>query len=148
MIVVDGGRGQLSAAGQALAELGLEACEIVALAKARTRGGEKLRGERVFVPGRREPIVLPEHSYGYRLITRLRDEAHRFAIAYHRTLRRKAAARSPLTEIPGVGPKIAERLMDHFGTLDKIRGASVDELQAVRGISERLAQVIHRTLSA
>jgi len=148
LIVVDGGRGQLSAAGQALAELGLEACEIVALAKARTRGGEKLRGERVFVPGRREPIVLPEHSYGYRLITRLRDEAHRFAIAYHRTLRRKAAARSPLTEIPGVGPKIAERLMDHFGTLDKIRGASVDELQAVRGISERLAQVIHRTLSA
>jgi len=148
LIVVDGGRGQLSAAGQALAELGLEACEIVALAKARTRGGEKLSGERVFVPGRREPIVLPEHSYGYRLITRLRDEAHRFAIAYHRTLRRKAAARSPLTEIPGVGPKIAERLMDHFGTLDKIRGASVDELQAVRGISERLAQVIHRTLSA
>jgi excinuclease ABC subunit C len=148
LIVVDGGRGQLSAAGQALAELGLEACEIVALAKARTRGGEKLRGERVFLPGRRGPIVLPEHSYGYRFITRLRDEAHRFAIAYHRLLRRKAAARSPLTDIPGIGPKIAERLMDHFGTLDKVRGATVDELQAVRGISERLAQVIHRTLSA
>ena len=148
LIVVDGGRGQLSAAGQALAELGFEACDVVALAKARSRGGEKVKGERVFVPGEQQPVLLPEHSYGYRLITRLRDEAHRFAIAYHRKLRRKAAVRSPLTEVPGVGPRIAARLMDHFGTLGKVRAAAVDELEAVQGVSERLAKVIHNALRA
>ena len=146
LIVVDGGRGQLHAAQEALTELGLEACEVITLAKARSRGGKKLKAERVFVPGKPQPVVLPEHSCGYRLITCIRDEAHRFAISYHRKLRRKAAMESPLTEVPGVGPKIAARLMNHFGSLDNVRAATADELKAVPGISERLAQAIHSRL--
>ena len=146
LMVVDGGKGQLDAARKALSELGLGCQQVVALAKARATGGRKLKGERVFMHGRSEPKALPEHSGGSRLITRIRDEAHRFALAYHRLLRRKAAITSPLTEIPGIGPTIAARLLEHFGSLDRLSAATCEELQAVRGVSERLARTIHTRL--
>ena len=146
LIVVDGGRGHLSAVRTVLSELAVEGPEVVALAKERTRGGRKAVVERVFVPTQPGPIELPEHSDGYRLITRLRDEAHRFALAYHRKLRQKAATTSPLTEIKGVGPKLASRLIGHFGTLEAVAAANPEQLRAVRGISERLAQAIHERL--
>jgi len=91
LVVVDGGKGQLSAALEALPAFGVEPADVAALAKARSRGGQQVEAERVFVPGREEPVELPTQSYGFRLITRVRDEAHRFALAYHRKLRRKAA---------------------------------------------------------
>jgi excinuclease ABC subunit C len=142
LIVVDGGRPQLSAALEALSELGLRPHNIAALAKERTVGGERVKHERVYLPGRAAPIELPEHSYGFRLITRIRDEAHRFAISYHRKVRAKEQMKSPLTDVPGVGPKLARRLMERFGGLDKVSAASVEELRAVKGISERVARAI------
>ena len=146
LIVVDGGRGQLSAARRVLAQLGLDSCQSVALAKARSRRGRTAAPERVFIPGRRGPVPLPEHSWGTRLITRVRDEAHRFAVAYHRKLRDRAAMQSPLTQVRGVGPKLAARLLQRFGSLEAVAGASVEDLAGVSGVSERLAQVIHARL--
>jgi len=146
LILLDGGRGQLGVALGVLSELGLEGPDVAALAKARSRGGEQVKAERVFLPGRSEAIELPEGSFGFRFITRIRDEAHRFAISYHRKLRRKAVTESPLTEIEGIGEKLARRLMEHFGGLNKIRAASIEQLQQVKGISERLARAVHQHL--
>jgi excinuclease ABC subunit C len=87
-------------------------------------------------------VRVPEHSYGFRLVTRVRDEAHRFAVSYHRKLRRKHSLESPLLEVPGVGPKTASRLMAHFGGLNKIGSAAVEDLVAVPGVSPRLAAAI------
>ena len=142
LIVVDGGRPQLSAALEALSGLGLRPHNIAALAKERTVGGERVKHERVYLPGRAAPIELPEHSYGFRLITRIRDEAHRFAISYHRKVRAQEQMKSPLTDVPGVGPKLARRLMERFGGLDKVSAASIEELRAVKGISGRVARAI------
>lgn len=142
MTVVDGGKGQLSAAQEAFEELGVRPRNLVALAKARRAGGEQLEVERVFLPGETEAVELPEHSYGFRLITRVRDEAHRFAINYHRKLRRKRSLESPLRDIKGVGRKLAGRLMDHFRSLENVSHASIEELTEVKGVSERLAREI------
>jgi len=147
LIVVDGGRGQLSAAQSVLARLGVAGPSVVALAKERSRGGRKVAVERVFVPGRPEPVELPEHSHGFRLLTSVRDEAHRFALSYHRKLRGRAALASPLTEIPGVGPRLAARLAERFGSIENVAAASVAELAAVSGISRRLAELIKAHLA-
>ena len=147
LVVVDGGKGQLSAALSALADLGAGRPDVVALAKARSRGGRQVAAERVFVPGDDRAVELPEHSYGYRLITRVRDEAHRFAIAYHRKLRRKESMKSPLTEVSGIGEKLAGRVMDQFKTLGRLEGADIDELAEVPGLSERLARKIKNYLA-
>lgn len=143
LVLVDGGKGQLGVAVGVLRELGIDSCDAAALAKARSAGGRKLKAERVFLPGKPESIEVPEHTYGFRLVTRVRDEAHRFAIAYHRRLRRKAALESPLLEVRGVGRKTARRLMAHFGSLNKIQGATVAELKTIEGISDLLAEAIH-----
>jgi excinuclease ABC subunit C len=143
LAIVDGGKGQLGVAVRVLRELELDSCDVAALAKARRSGGKKLSAERVFLPGGGSPVAIPENSYGFRLITRVRDEAHRFAVSYHRRLRRKAAVRSPLLDVGGVGKGIAQRLMEHFGGLNKIREATVEELEAVRGVSHALAGAIH-----
>ncbi len=148
LVLVDGGRGQLGVALRVLRELGVEAPDVAALAKARAAGGRQVRAERVFQPSedrlgvREAPVEVPEDSYGFRLITRVRDEAHRFAVQYHRRLRRKASMESPLIEVPGIGKQKARRLMDHFGGLNKVRRATVEELKAVPGISDALAAAI------
>ena len=109
----------------------------------RGRGRKGLKMERVFLPGMPVPVAVPEHSYGFRLLTHVRDEAHRFAVNYHRRVRRKATMDSPLLEIRGVGRKTARRLLEHLGGLNKVRQAGVEELKAVPGISNLLAAAIH-----
>jgi excinuclease ABC subunit C len=142
LVLVDGGKGQLSVAVEVLEEQGVGGCDVAALAKARSLGGRQVKVERVFLPGAAEAIEVPEASYGFRLVTRVRDEAHRFAVSYHRKVRSKAAMRSPLLDVPGVGPVLARRLMEHFGGLNKVEQATRDELTAVRGVSRRLADAI------
>jgi excinuclease ABC subunit C len=133
LIVVDGGKGQLHSAYDALASLGLEDLPLISLAK---------REEEVFVVGRSEPIVLDRQSPALGLLTRIRDEAHRFAITYHRSLRLNKVEDSVLLKIPHVGPNRAKALLTHFDTVGDIRAAGVDEIAAVPGMDIRAAQAV------
>jgi excinuclease ABC subunit C len=137
LIVVDGGKGQLNAALEILAEYGLDTVPAIGLAKAR---------EEVFKPGMSDPIILPRDSAGLHLLQRLRDEAHRFAIVYHKGLRRSQSLSSVLEEIPGVGPKRRRALLRRFGSLDAIRQASLDDLASVRGMNESIARKVREAL--
>ncbi len=120
LLLIDGGKGQLSAAVEALTEAGLyPQLPVLALAK---------RLEELFRPGQSEPIVLPRTSESLRLLQRIRNEAHRFAVEYHRLLRTRHALRTELTAIPGIGERTAERLLRHFGSVERLRMASLEEL--------------------
>lgn len=143
LAVIDGGKGQLGVAQRVLAELNIASVEVVGLAKARADRGTQ---ERFFRPGEAEPIVLDKGCAELLLLTRIRDEAHRFAIRYHRKLRDQSAVPSPLDAVPGVGPARRVALLRYFGSIGNIRGASVQELMNVRNISETLAREIHRWL--
>lgn len=148
LAVIDGGRGHLTVATDVLRDLGIDRLDVVALAKgdsksgaaARARGG---KGDRVFLPDEAEPLELPPDSPALLLLQRIRDEAHRFAIAYHRKLREKQHAYSPLDEIPGVGPSRKQALMKHFGGVRHIRAASIEEVQEVKGISRKQAEKVY-----
>ena len=131
LVVVDGGKGQLSSAVKVMKQQGLEGIPIVGLAK---------KEEEIYVTGRSEPILLPRDSQGLYLLQRIRDEAHRFAISYHRKLREKHGMRSVLDEIPGVGPKRRSALLKRFGSLKAIRRATVEELAAVPGMNRPVAE--------
>ena len=138
LLVVDGGKGQLGVAVEVLAELGLsDRVPVAGLAKQR---------EELFLPGRPDPVVLPENSKGQLLVTHLRDEAHRFAITYHRSLRGKTVRRSALDEVPGVGGERKKALLRHFGSLDRLMSAPPGELARVEGIGPGLAERIHQHL--
>ncbi|MBC7097517.1 excinuclease ABC subunit UvrC [Candidatus Bipolaricaulota bacterium] len=137
LILVDGGKGQLSMALQALEEQGLSGIEVVALAK---------RDELVYLPGRSEPVRLPEGSPALKLLQRIRDEAHRFAIDYHRRLRGKRALASLLDSVPGIGPKRKEALLSRFGSLDGLKQASLEELLSVPGLPRRVAELLYKAL--
>jgi excinuclease ABC subunit C len=100
-------------------------------------------GERVFVPTRSQAIVLPESSPELHLLQRIRDEAHRFAITYHKSLRKKKLIQDPLQGIPGVGKARKAALMEHFGHVGRIRDADVDDLSRVKGISRETAMAIY-----
>ena len=102
--------------------------------------------EEVFLPGRSDPLVLPRDSQGLYLLQRVRDEAHRFAISYHRKLRAKKSLTSILEEVPGIGPKRRQALLKHFGSIDAIRGASVEELAAVKGMTKKAAETVRENL--
>ena len=136
LIVVDGGRGQLSQATDVLAELGLSIPHI-GLAK---------RLEEVYFPDRPDPLLIPRGSEALFVLQHIRDEAHRTAVAYHRSLREKRALRSPLDDIPGVGPARKRALLKRFGSLAKLRAASVEELGATKGVGPALASTIHERL--
>ena len=143
MILVDGGAGQVSAVLDVLRELGLEEqIDLVGIAKAHRR----TEAERFFKAGRPEPIVLPADSGELLLLMRVRDEAHRFAITYHKKLRERKFIKSPLEGIPGLGAKRTAALRKRFGTMGAIETASVAELQEAEGISERLARTIYNHL--
>ena len=133
LIVVDGGKGQLHSAYDALASLGLEDLPLISLAK---------REEEVFVVGQSEPIVLDKNSQALKLLTRIRDEAHRFAITYHRSLRLNKVEDSVLLKIPYVGQSRAKALLKHFETVGDIREAGVDEIAGVPGMDIRAAQAV------
>jgi len=138
LLIVDGGKGQLSRAVQVLEGFGLgDKIPVVGLAK---------REEEIFFPHKSEGILLPRHSQGLYLIQRIRDEAHRFAITAHRKQRNKIGMASVLDTIPGIGPARRKSLLQHFGSLDKIRVASMDELAAVSGITIALAETIKANL--
>jgi excinuclease ABC subunit C len=136
LVVVDGGRGQLGVASKVLAELELE-IPVVGLAK---------RLEEVYLPGEPEPLTVPRASEALFVLQHLRDEAHRFAIAYHRQKRGKRALASPLDEIPGVGPSRKRALLRRFGSLTRVRAASPEEIAQTPGIGEALAREVHERL--
>ena len=133
LVVIDGGKGQLSAAKKTLDELGYHDLAVVGLAKER---------EEIFLPERDEPVLLPTTSPALYLMQRLRDEAHRFAITYHRSMRARAATRSAFDEIPGVGPKRRAALLRVFGSARQVREAPVEQVAAVSGIGPTLAAKI------
>ncbi|RKY61781.1 MAG: excinuclease ABC subunit C [Candidatus Neomarinimicrobiota bacterium] len=133
LIVIDGGKGQLNISKQVLDKLEIESIPIIGLAK-------KL--EEVYIPGQREPIILPRDSISLILLRKIRDEAHRFAINYHRKLRGKGSLSSELDQIPGLGPVKKRELWNRFETIKKIRSASVEEISLVPGIGPKLAQII------
>ena len=137
LVIVDGGKPQLGAAVDALAEMGVDDVTVVALAK---------REEELWVPGWDEPVLLPAGSESLYLVKRVRDEAHRFAVTYHRELRSKAMTASVLDGIPGVGPKRKKDLLKAFGSVKKLREASVDEIAAVPGIPREVAEDVAAVL--
>ena len=130
LVVIDGGKGQLSAAKEVLDELGYHDLAVVGLAKER---------EEIFLPDREEPVLLPVTSPALYLMQRLRDEAHRFAITYHRSLRAREATRSAFDDLPGVGPKRRAALLRVFGSAKRVREAPVEQIAAVPGIGIALA---------
>jgi excinuclease ABC subunit C len=138
LVVVDGGRGQLAQASEVLAELGLSIPH-VGLAK---------RLEEVYLPDRPDPLVIPRGSEALFVLQHLRDEAHRFAVQYHRQKRERRALASPLDDVPGVGPARKKALMKRFGSLARIRAATVDDLAATPGIGPELARSIDHALHA
>jgi excinuclease ABC subunit C len=132
LLIVDGGKGQLAEAVKVLAEFELtERVPAASLAK---------QEEEVFRPGRKTSIRLPRDSRGLFLLQRIRDEAHRFAITYHRNVRAKKGLASRLDSIEGIGPARRKKLLTAFGTLDAIRSAPVEELMKIKGITKEVAE--------
>jgi excinuclease ABC subunit C len=137
LIVIDGGKGQLSAGLAALGPALDRGVAVVALAK---------RLEEVFVPGRGEPIVLPHDAAALQLLQRIRDEAHRFAITHHRARRDRAMTASLLDELPGVGPVRKKALISHFGSPEQVLAASAEQLQSVPGLPAKVGRELHAHL--
>jgi len=131
LVIVDGGKGQLHAALEAMADTGVDHVPVAALAK---------REEELFTPESLEPHVLPPSSPGLYLVQRIRDEAHRVAVSYHRTVRRKHSTKSALEEVPGIGPKRRQALLRAFGSIDGIRQASLEDLISIPGITRPIAE--------
>jgi excinuclease ABC subunit C len=155
LIVLDGGKGQLSAALEVARELGIDpeadGPAIIAVAKGRVEGAQGRRradraagatGEQIFMPGR-APFLLPPREPALFFIQRLRDEAHRFAIGAHRAKRKKALGANPLDDVPGVGAARKRALLHHFGSAKAVAAAKPEDLMAVEGVSEALAQRIY-----
>ncbi len=153
LVLLDGGRGQLSAVQSVFEELDIVDVELAALAKGRDQPRQpgpgsprKQSPERIFRPGQAEPVELPADSAELLLLQRVRDEAHRFAIAYHRKLRRKPYKKGVLDRIPGIGPKRKKALIKHFGSVRAVRKATIEQLQQVDGIAEKQAKAIYKHL--
>ena len=137
LVVIDGGKGQLSAALAAMQRYDLPRVAVISLAK---------RVEEVFVPGRPDPIVLPEHSPGLQLLQRIRDEAHRFAITFHRQRRDATSRESMFDQLEGVGPVRRRALLQHFGSAERLLAASAEELEGVPGVPAKTARSIYAQL--
>ncbi len=137
LLLVDGGKGQLSSAREMLSQLGINGQEIAGLAK---------RLEEVFLPGASEAQNISKTSSSIHLLQRIRDEAHRFAVTYHRALREKRTIASSLTEINGIGPKLAGGLLRHFGSVNKVREAGMEDIAAAPGIGVKRARKIYEDL--
>jgi excinuclease ABC subunit C len=134
LILVDGGKGQLSTTVETLNTLGIKNQNVIALAK---------RLDEVFLPGKSDSLMIPKSSASLKLLQRIRNEAHRFAIDYHRKLRKKRIIKSELDEIPGIGPARRKILLSHFGSVERIKQVSLEELLRVEGISQRVAENIY-----
>jgi excinuclease ABC subunit C len=141
LLFIDGGKGQLAAVNERLQELGVSGLTLVGVAKGVDR---KAGMERLFLLGRKAPIILPPDSPALHLIQQIRDEAHRFAITAHRQRRAKTRQTSVLEEIPGIGPKRRQRLMKQFGGLQELSRAGIEDIARVEGVSFSLAEQIYR----
>ncbi|MEA2446395.1 MAG: excinuclease subunit [Actinomycetota bacterium] len=137
LVVIDGGKGQLNRAVEVMGHLGVEDPTVVSLAK---------RMEEIYFPGRPEPVLIPRGSESLYLLQQIRDEAHRFALTYHRLKRGKRMTRSALDGIPGLGATRRKQLMKHFGSVKKIREASVDDLNALPGLPRKVAENVYAAL--
>jgi excinuclease ABC subunit C len=137
LIVVDGGRGQLSAATKALAEAQAH-IPAIGLAK---------RLEEVYFPERPDPLLIPRGSEALFVLQHLRDEAHRFAVTYHRQKRERRALASPLDDVPGVGPSRKKALLKRFGSLARLARAEVEDIASTPGIGPELARAVHERLT-
>ena len=137
LLLIDGGKGQLSAVFEVLNELGLTHLNVISLAE---------QEEEIYKPGNNEPIRLSRRSESLMLLQRVRDEAHRFAITYHKTLRDKRTTASSLDLVSGIGPKKKQLLLQHFGSVKRVEEATVDELMQVEGINRKLAENIKEQL--
>jgi excinuclease ABC subunit C len=151
LIVVDGGIGQLNILTLVLRRLGIDGVATVGLAKSRVAKGMReavvtRSDERVFLPGRKNPVVLRQNSPPLLLLAQIRDEAHRFAVTYHKNLRSKSALASLLDDVPGIGGKRKAALLRHFGSLKGIFAASPTELAGVPGISGKVAETLWQQL--
>ncbi len=135
--MIDGGKGQLAAALAAMQEFDLPRVAVIALAK---------RVEEVFLPARSAPVILPEHSPGLRLLRRVRDEAHRFAVSFHRVRRDRSARASMFDQLDGVGPVRRRALLTHFGSAERVLNASAEELEGVPGVPAKTARRIYAQL--
>ncbi|MGN0760761.1 MAG: excinuclease ABC subunit UvrC [Christensenellales bacterium] len=134
LIIIDGGKGQLSSVMQEVRQAGLSGVEIVGLAKSE---------EEIFFPGQSQSVLLPRNSYALKLVQRIRDEAHRFAITFHRNERKRTQTKSILTDVAGVGEVKQKRLIEAFKTMDNIRNASVEDLLLVKGMDRPTAMAIY-----
>lgn len=134
LVIIDGGKGQLNAAREVMRELGFDPIPTFGLAK---------EHEYLFGEGSPDPIILPRNSESLYLIQRIRDEAHRFAVTYHRNLRGKRSLKSILDDIPGVGPKRRKALVEHFRSMARLRSATIDELAAVPDIPRNIAEAVY-----
>ena len=139
LLLIDGGKGQLSAVVEVMQEMGFSGIPVAGLAK---------EHEWLYVPGQSEPIILPPNSPALHLVMRIRDEAHRFAVEYHRKRRGKSMTRSALDTLEGVGPVRKKRLLTRFGSLAAIKRASVDEIAAVKGMNPGIASRVKAALGA
>jgi excinuclease ABC subunit C len=137
LVLIDGGKGQLNAALEVLRETGVESIPLASLAK---------ENEEIFLPDQSNSIVLSRSSLGLKLLQRLRDESHRFAITYFQKVHKKRTFTSALDEVPGIGPKKKKALIRQFGSVMGIRQATVEELAAVEGININLARKIKESL--
>jgi excinuclease ABC subunit C len=151
LIMVDGGKGQLNIAQAVLWELGIESPDLISIAKSRLKPAQgkddkQRTEERFFLPGRKNPVTFPPNSPALFLLQRVRDEAHRFAITYHKARRAKAAVHSALDDIPGIGPKRRRALLQHFGSVKAIAEATPEALQEAGIKSRELAETILHTL--
>jgi excinuclease ABC subunit C len=137
LIVVDGGKGQLSSAQSVLKKLKLGNQPLIGLAK---------RLEEIFIPGISDAQMLPKTSSSLKLLQNIRDEAHRFAISYHRSLRKKRTISSALDNIPGIGPNRRNQLLKIFGSVKAIRESNPDQINKRGGIPMKLAELVYQTL--
>lgn len=143
LLLVDGGKGQLNTAKKVLDELGVENVPLAAIAKGESKGRTT---DDIYLVGRKNPLKFAKGAKELLLLMRIRDEAHRFGITAHRKKRTKGTTASPLESIPGIGPKKRQALMKHFGSLDKLRAATEDEIAALSGFDLKLARSIKTSL--
>jgi excinuclease ABC subunit C len=153
LVIVDGGKGQLGVALAVLKDLAVDGVDVIALAKERDDArqdapyGAPGKGEdHVFLPGRKDPVYLSRWPAALFLLQRIRDEAHRFAVTYHRKVKEKADLQSLLDRIPGIGPARRKALLTFFGDVQRVRAASVEGLQQVEGIGAETARRIRMFL--
>lgn len=142
LIVIDGGKGHLNIARKVLEELNIISVDLIAVAKEQGRHDKGITAEQVFLPNIKDPILLKRNSPVLFLLQQIRDEAHRFAVTFHRQRRNKQTLKSALLDIPGIGPNKSKALLRHFGSMKRIKEASSDELKQVKGLSQANIEAI------